>query len=210
MIIKITQNSRCSCFSFHVCCRMVVRATGVFYHPLLPAGICLHRQFQMLRAAKLKIKTVDFMEWITESKEHTVAVKPHAFLFSCRGSRKEGLTQYGSSYIHVWLGLLIKPKAAFCKARRHTSGEDKETIHQLSDSEGEGSRQYDQYDLVIGGSHAEFMHHSPLQNDGSERKDSTRTSCYCKSFTWYRRWETSKLHQHWIKQTECKKGLGME
>lgn len=106
-------NSRCICFFLHVCCRMVVRAIGVFYHPPLPAGICLHRQFQILRAAKLKIKTVDFTEWTTESKEHTEAVKPHACLFSYRRSRKVGLTQYGSSYIHVWLGLLIKPKASY-------------------------------------------------------------------------------------------------
>lgn len=84
----------------------------IFYHSPLPAGICLRRQFQMLRAAKLKIKTVDFIEWTTESKEHTAAVKPHASLFSYRGSRREGLTQYGSSYTHVLLGLLIKPKAS--------------------------------------------------------------------------------------------------
>lgn len=87
--------------------------------------------------------------------------------------------------------------AAFCKASRHTSAEGRETIHQLSDSEGGGSRQND---LVIGGSHTELMHHSPLQNDGGERKDSTRTSCYWKSFTWYRRWEASKLHRHSIRQ----------
>lgn len=162
--------------------------------PSLPAGICPHRRFQMLRAAKLKEKTVDFTQWTTESKELTAAVKPHASLFSYRGSRKEGPTQYGS-YIHVWLGFLIKPKASYDMQHsvkpEDIHQEEAETIHQLPDSDRKGSRQND---LVIRSSHAEFMHHSPLQNDGDERKDSTRTSCYCKSFTWYRRWEASKPH----------------
>ena len=80
-----------------------------------------------------------------------------------KGARKEGLTQYGSSYIHVWP--LSKAKSilwypASCKARRHTSGEVRERIHQNSDSERGGSSQND---LIIRCSHAVFMHHSPLQ-----------------------------------------------
>lgn len=88
----------------------------------------------------------------------------------------------------------------------HPSGEGRQKIHQLSDSEGGGSSKSD---LVIRGSHAAFMLHSPPQNDGGERKDSTKTSCCCKrskNFTQYRdgshqnctdtrsnRWNTGRL-----------------
>lgn len=99
----------------------------------------------------------------------TAAAASPLFVPIYKGARKEGLTQYGSSYIHVWP--LSKAKSilwypAPCKARRHTSGEVREIIHWNSDSEGGGSSQND---LIIGCSHAAFMHHSSLQNDGGGR-----------------------------------------
>lgn len=100
--------------------------------------------------------------------------------------------------------------SSILQSQRHPSGEGRQKIYQLSDCEGGGSSKSD---LVIRGSHAAFMYHSPLQNDGGERKDSTKTSCYCErrtSFTRYTEMGAIKTALTLDQTDGVLEGLGME